>query len=101
MEPSRSRQGIFSVEIYLKLGCPACSHTLKRRFVDYLTTRASHCPRCSTKMVHLARGQTTQDKKFEMTAMKDFIEELESQWSSLVNESIVMESNPFDLPESE
>jgi len=52
-------------------------------------------------MVHLARGQTTQDKKFEMTAMKDFIEELESQWSSLVNESIVMESNPFDLPESE
>lgn len=99
--PVSARQASFSVEIYLKFGCPGCGHTLKRRFLEYLSNRESHCPRCSGKMVHLTRAKTTNEKKFEMSALRDFIDELEGQWSTLVNESLMMDSRPIELPESE
>lgn len=94
----RSTQpGLFSVEIYLRLACPACSNTVKRRLVDYLTTRASKCQSCGAKMVHLARGRTTQNNQLDLDQLKSFIGELEGQWTSLVNESLMMESSEIEL----
>lgn len=98
MEPRPGKQGVFSVEVYLRLSCPSCQKAVKRRVLDYLTTRTSHCPHCSGKMVHLARGQTTQRTQLDLTQLKAFIEELESQWTGLVNESLTMESSPMEIP---
>lgn len=92
-----SQPGVFSVEIYLRLNCPACGQTVKRRVVDYLTTRASQCQSCGAKMVHLARGRTSQNTGLDLEKLKSFIGELEGQWTSLVNESLTMESSEIDL----
>ena len=70
---------------------------VKRRVVDYLTNRTSSCPNCSAKMVHLARGKTTKDTRLDLDQLKDFIGELEGQWTALVNESLMMESTGFDI----
>lgn len=92
-----SQPAVFSVEIYLRLACPACTQTLKRRLVDYLTTRASLCGNCGAKMVHLARGRTSQNTQLDLDQLKSFINELEGQWTSLVNESLMMESSGIQL----
>ena len=97
MERSQTHQGVFSVEIYLRLPCPSCVNVVKRRLVEYLTTRTSNCPSCSAKMVHLARGRTTKDTRLDLNQLKEFIGELEGQWTALVNESLMMESTGFDL----
>lgn len=97
MEPDITQQGLFSVEIYLRLSCPACGAVVKRRIVDYLTTRISNCPGCQGKMVHLARGRTTKNTSLDLLQLKSFIGELEAQWSALVNESLMMESSDFDI----
>ena len=98
MEPKK-HQGVFSVEIYLRLRCPACSAVVKRRFMEYLATRTSSCQQCSAKMVHLARGQTTEKATMDLAHLQDFIGELETQWSALVNESLMMESSGFEIEE--
>jgi len=97
MERSQTHLGVFSVELYLRLRCPGCGNVVKRRVVDYLTTRTSNCPTCSAKMVHLARGRTTKDTKLDLNQLKGFIGELEGQWTALVNESLMMESTAFDI----
>ncbi|MBT9588118.1 hypothetical protein IV102_32575 [bacterium] len=97
MEPSKKHQGVFSVEVYLRLRCPACGEMVKRRMLDYLTTRASNCQNCSAKMVHLARGRTTKDTQLDLNQLKEFMGELENQWTALVNESLMMESTGFDI----
>ena len=97
MERSPTQQGVFSVEIYLRLPCPSCGNVVKRRLVEYLTTRTSNCPNCSAKMVHLARGRTTKNTQLDLNQLKEFIGELEGQWTALVNESLMMESTGFDL----
>ncbi|MCW5867262.1 MAG: hypothetical protein KIS61_08345 [Candidatus Eremiobacteraeota bacterium] len=97
MEPKETHQGVFSVEIYLRLRCPGCGNVVKRRVVDYLTTRTSNCPNCSAKMVHLARGRTTKNTQLDLNQLKEFIGELEGQWTALVNESLMMESTGFDI----
>lgn len=93
MEPSPS----FSVEVYLRLPCPSCGELVKRRMLDYLTTRASSCTNCNAKMVHLARGRTTKNTQLDLDQLKEFIGELEIQWTALVNESLMMESKGFDI----
>lgn len=65
--------------------------------LDYLTTRASSCSNCHAKIVHLARGQTTQNTQYDLNKLKEFIGELETQWTALVNESLMMESKGFDI----
>ncbi|ODT62408.1 hypothetical protein ABS71_15765 [bacterium SCN 62-11] len=97
MERRETHQGVFSVEIYLRLPCPGCGDVVKRRVVDYLTNRTSSCPNCSAKMVHLARGKTTKDTRLDLDQLKDFIGELEGQGTALVNESLMMESTGFDI----
>lgn len=97
MEPKETHQAVFSVEIYLRLRCPGCANVFKRRVGDYLTTRTSNCPNCTAKMVHLARGRTTKDTRLDLNQLKDFIGELEGQWTALVNESLMMESTGFDI----
>ena len=93
MERRETHQGVFSVEIYLRLPCPGCGDVVKRRVVDYLTNRTSSCPNCSAKMVHLARGKTTKDTRLDLDQLKDFI----GEWTALVNESLMMESTGFDI----
>ena len=86
---------MFSVEIHLRFVCPNCQQQIKRRFLDYLTSRTTHCPHCNAKIVHLARGQTTEADAVQMTDIKNLIESLELNWGSLVNETMSMESKQW------
>lgn len=86
---------MFSVEIYLRLECPNCHQAFKRRFLDYLSSRTSHCHNCNTKVVHLARAQDVKDRSFELTRLSEFINSLEQNWSGLVNESLTVESKDW------
>ena len=86
---------MFSVEIHLRFACPSCKQQLKRRFLDYLTSRTTHCQHCHAKIVHLARGQTSESDAVEMNAIQNFIENLEQNWGSLVNETLSMESKKW------
>jgi len=62
-----------------------------------LTTRSSTCPHCSAKLVHLARGRTSSNQNMDLDQLKAFMEELEGQWTGLVNETLVMQSTGFDI----
>jgi len=93
-EPS-SALGVFSVEVYLRLKCPHCQQGLKRRFLDYLTSRTSSCPNCQAKLVHLARGQTSHKEQIDMKEIQRVVESLESSWGGLVNELLTLESKDW------
>ena len=86
---------MFSVEIHLRFACPNCQQQLKRRFLDYLTSRTTHCTHCVTKIVHLARGQTTEADAVQMADIQNLIDNLEQNWGSLVNEVLSMESKQW------
>ena len=86
---------MFSVEIHLRFVCPKCQQQLKRRFLEYLTSRTTHCSHCNTKIVHLARGQTTGSDAVQMDEIKHLIQNLEQNWGSLVNETLSMESKKW------
>lgn len=94
-----TQRGSFSVEVYLRLACPACGQAFKRRVVDYLSTRSSSCAGCGAKMVHLARGTTTSpdDGGMDLGALQKFMEQLEGEWTSLVNETLTMDSKRFEI----
>jgi hypothetical protein len=68
---------------------------LKRRFLDYLTSRTSNCPNCGAKLVHLARGQTTHKDQIDMDEIQKIIESLEDNWGGLVNEVMMLESKDW------
>ena len=86
---------MFSVEVYLRLQCPACDHTIKRRFLDYLTSRTTLCPNCNVKVVHLSRGQLSDKSNVDVKQLQAFVEQLEGAWSTVVNESLILESKDW------
>lgn len=87
---------MFSVEIHLRFECPHCHKHFKRRFLDYLASRTSHCTHCHTKVVHLARAQDVRERNFELERLQQFTATLEQSWTALVNESLSVESKDWD-----
>jgi DNA-directed RNA polymerase subunit RPC12/RpoP len=77
---------LFSVEIQIRFTCKNCSQPVKRRFLDYLSTRTTVCPNCGVKMVHFARGQTGRGESVNLSELGDKIDRLEGDWGALVNE---------------
>lgn len=90
---------MFSVEIMFKLQCANCGFRIKRRFVDYLSSRTTTCPSCGVKMVHLARAQTLGASAVELEELKRMMERLEGDWGSLVNEYMTHESRRWSNEE--
>ena len=86
---------MFSVEIMLKTQCANCGFLIKRRFLEYLNSRTTHCPSCNVKMVHLARGQTPRASSVSMDEIKRVVERLEGDWGCLVNEYLTHESKDW------
>lgn len=77
---------MFSVEIQIRFHCKNCTQPVKRRFLDYLSTRTTVCPSCGVKMVHFARGQTGHGEAMDLDDLGDKIGRLEGDWGALVNE---------------
>jgi DNA-directed RNA polymerase subunit RPC12/RpoP len=84
---------LFSVEIQIRFTCKNCSQQVKRRFLDYLSTRTTVCPHCGVKMVHFARGQTGAGESVDLKELGDKIERLEGDWGALVNEYLYHQTN--------
>ena len=89
---------MFNVEVHYRLACARCGHQIKRRFLDYLSSRTTSCPNCNVKMVHLARGQSGKSN-VDMDEIRRVVEQLEGDWSSLVNEWLTSESNAWGAEE--
>ncbi len=77
---------MFSVEIQIRFTCKNCGQSVKRRFLDYLSSRTTVCPSCGVKMVHLARGQTGHGESVDLDDLGSKIDRLEGDWGALVNE---------------
>ncbi|MCA9796716.1 MAG: hypothetical protein AB7S38_08690 [Vulcanimicrobiota bacterium] len=90
---------MFSVEIMIKIDCANCGFHIKRRFLDYLSSRTTRCPSCNVKMIHLARGQTPGQGHVEMDEIRRIIERLEGDWGCLVNEYLTHESKNWGSEE--
>ncbi len=90
---------MFSVEIYMFFPCAACGFQIKRRFLDYLTSRTTRCPNCNVKMVHLARGKTPGNIAVDMERIRTIVERLEGDWGCLVNEYLLHESKEWGQDE--
>lgn len=84
---------MFSVEIQIRFSCKNCSQPVKRRFLDYLSTRTTVCPSCGVKMVHFARGQTGEGASVDMNDLGEKIGRLEGDWGALVNEYLYHQTN--------
>ncbi len=90
---------MFSVEILIHFHCPHCSYQIKRRFLDYLSSRTTRCPSCQVKLVHLARGETPSRDTVEMDEIRRAIERLEGDWGCLVNEYLTHQSREWGKDE--
>lgn len=84
---------MFSVEIQIRFTCKNCGHPVKRRFLEYLSTRMTVCPSCGVKMVHLARGQTGHGDSVDLNELGQKIDRLEGDWGALVNEYLYHQTN--------
>lgn len=84
---------MFSVEIQIRFACKNCGHPVKRRFLEYLSTRTTVCPNCGVKMVHLARGQTGHGDSVDLNELGQKIDRLEGDWGALVNEYLYHQTN--------
>lgn len=77
---------MFSVEIQIRFPCKHCQHPVKRRFLDYLSSRTTVCSHCGVKMVHFARGQTGHGERVDLQELAQKIDRLEGDWGALINE---------------
>lgn len=77
---------MFSVEIKIHFLCRNCAHPIKRRFLDYLSSRTTLCSNCGVKMIHFARGQTGVGESVAVGELASKIERLEGDWGALINE---------------
>lgn len=83
----------------IHLHCVNCGYRIKRRFLEYLTSRTTRCPSCNVKMVHFARGQTPGEAAVGMDEIRRIVERLEGDWGCVLNEYLTHESKDWGSEE--